>query len=215
MGEWTGALPGTTEERRQRTSARIRRRNEPETETEEDESSKSSDASYTDTESQSDSDSASSESEHRRVRFRFSTVFAPSPSDFAAHIFNLVHANLAGAADSPTSPEPMHFATFTINISNGEISNLDVLLNAVFDDLMGQAGQAQPRGLDEEKIGALPRGKADEKHKDCAICREDFPSGSEEDLAQLPACGHVFHRECIGSWLKRVPTCPICRKSVE
>lgn len=209
-----------------RTSSRIRRRPVEDSTTEEEEEESSSEElsdtnmeGYTDNENDSedeDSDESYDSDNGRRVRIRFTNVFSPSPSDFAAHIFNLVQTNL-NASDSNQS-HPLPFAGFTINFSGvglADIANLDTLLNAVFNDLMASnGGNAPPRSLSEEKINSLPACKADEKHKECAICRDDF-SAADEDLAKLPACEHVFHRECIGSWLKRVATCPICRKSVE
>lgn len=231
-----------------RTSSRIRRRpvesdsdseseNEDDSRTENNETHSNENEEHQTSESSSsassaaangirDSDGADS-STGRRVRLRISTVLSASQTDFAAHIFNLVQANLNNSSPVLTSTErpfsEVRFATFTINLLDGDsMGSLDGLLNAILGDLMAGAGAAnQPQGLDEDKIGSLPSTTPDEMHKDCAICREDFKlepvaEGDEkEDLAQLPACGHAFHRECIGSWLKKVATCPICRKSVE
>ncbi|KAJ6433075.1 hypothetical protein OIU84_020162 [Salix udensis] len=32
-------------------------------------------------------------------------------------------------------------------------------------------------------------------------------------LRLLPDCGHVFHLKCVDCWIRRHPTCPICRNS--
>ena len=40
---------------------------------------------------------------------------------------------------------------------------------------------------------------------ECVICLELMNS----DLTALP-CAHVFHHKCIGGWLYRKPTCPVC-----
>ncbi|CAA3032735.1 probable E3 ubiquitin- ligase RHY1A [Olea europaea subsp. europaea] len=42
----------------------------------------------------------------------------------------------------------------------------------------------------------------------CTICLEDISMGSV--VSTLP-CRHVFHGDCISSWLKRSHYCPICR----
>ncbi|KAI8553852.1 hypothetical protein RHMOL_Rhmol05G0048100 [Rhododendron molle] len=46
----------------------------------------------------------------------------------------------------------------------------------------------------------------------CSVCLVEF--GGEDAVSQLPHCGHVFHEECIQSWLDRNHfTCPLCRSS--
>ena len=46
--------------------------------------------------------------------------------------------------------------------------------------------------------------------KDCAVCMQSFGAGQQ--LVCLPCSPlHAFHRECIGSWMVRQSTCPICR----
>lgn len=42
----------------------------------------------------------------------------------------------------------------------------------------------------------------------CIICREEM------ELAKKLPCGHLFHFQCLRSWLERQQTCPICRRSV-
>ncbi|KAL9283492.1 unnamed protein product [Arabidopsis thaliana] len=43
---------------------------------------------------------------------------------------------------------------------------------------------------------------------DCPICLTELSSGVSR--MKLP-CSHVFHRDCIMTWLKKNPSCPICR----
>ncbi|XP_044432476.1 E3 ubiquitin-protein ligase ATL6-like [Triticum aestivum] len=47
---------------------------------------------------------------------------------------------------------------------------------------------------------------------ECAVCLLEF--GDDDSLRLLPACPHAFHPECIGLWLAKHVTCPLCRASV-
>ena len=42
----------------------------------------------------------------------------------------------------------------------------------------------------------------------CAVCICDFEECDE--LIRLP-CGHVFHKDCVSTWLNEHNTCPTCR----
>ncbi|KAG9144385.1 hypothetical protein Leryth_017522 [Lithospermum erythrorhizon] len=44
---------------------------------------------------------------------------------------------------------------------------------------------------------------------ECAICLNEFKD--EENLRLIPKCCHVFHPECIDTWLVSRSTCPVCR----
>lgn len=46
----------------------------------------------------------------------------------------------------------------------------------------------------------------------CAICLALVRDG--ETVRLLPACGHLFHVECIDLWLRSHATCPLCRRGV-
>nr|XP_006130750.1 leukemia NUP98 fusion partner 1 isoform X1 [Pelodiscus sinensis] len=47
----------------------------------------------------------------------------------------------------------------------------------------------------------------DEDSDLCVICHDDLEAGSITELH----CMHSFHKECIGKWLLKKPTCPTCR----
>ncbi|KAK3156479.1 hypothetical protein QOZ80_2AG0107810 [Eleusine coracana subsp. coracana] len=46
----------------------------------------------------------------------------------------------------------------------------------------------------------------------CAVCLEDVQRG--EAVRRLPACGHLFHRDCVDMWLHSHATCPLCRSDL-
>lgn len=53
---------------------------------------------------------------------------------------------------------------------------------------------------------------ADPNNRECVICFESVPLGSQ--MTRFP-CGHLFHRPCIEQWIRKHCTCPICRFELE
>ncbi|GJM85322.1 hypothetical protein PR202_ga01761 [Eleusine coracana subsp. coracana] len=47
---------------------------------------------------------------------------------------------------------------------------------------------------------------------ECSVCLLEFDD--DDALRLLPTCPHAFHPECIGLWLERHATCPLCRASL-
>ncbi|KAJ0973034.1 hypothetical protein J5N97_020993 [Dioscorea zingiberensis] len=47
----------------------------------------------------------------------------------------------------------------------------------------------------------------------CAICLEDLVVG--EELRRLPCSHSCFHSKCLGRWLEKSDSCPICRFTEE
>ncbi|TYH16088.1 hypothetical protein ES288_A05G090800v1 [Gossypium darwinii] len=71
---------------------------------------------------------------------------------------------------------------------------------------------ASRKGLDPTTIRSLPvysyRGNA--KYQiDCPICLSEFEES--QCLKTIPHCEHVFHVECIDTWLASHVSCPVCR----
>ncbi|XVF05286.1 hypothetical protein REPUB_Repub05bG0158800 [Reevesia pubescens] len=71
---------------------------------------------------------------------------------------------------------------------------------------------ASRKGLDPTTIGSLPvysyHGNA--KYQiDCAICLSEFEE--KEFIKTIPYCKHVFHVECLDTWLASHVSCPVCR----
>lgn len=75
------------------------------------------------------------------------------------------------------------------------------------------------RGLDEATLRSYPKVvyrelPSPEKATTaacCSICLADY---KESDvLRRLLECGHLFHVRCVDPWLRRNPTCPVCRTS--
>ncbi|XP_065868565.1 RING-H2 finger protein ATL57 [Euphorbia lathyris] len=75
-------------------------------------------------------------------------------------------------------------------------------------------GCSRYKGLDPELIRSLPvysyyRGEAKYQILECAICLGEFEE--KENVKMIPYCKHVFHLDCIGTWLRMHVTCPVCR----
>ncbi|GJU85523.1 RING-H2 finger protein ATL70-like protein [Tanacetum coccineum] len=78
------------------------------------------------------------------------------------------------------------------------------------------------RGVDDNTLKMFPafiyskdmmlhKGDIDTNGSGCSICLADYKA--DDVIRLLPKCGHLFHRECIDTWLKVHTTCPVCRIS--
>ncbi|KAF8379108.1 hypothetical protein HHK36_028537 [Tetracentron sinense] len=64
-----------------------------------------------------------------------------------------------------------------------------------------------------KKLASLKYEAVDiESLNDCVICLDGCEE--TEGCRALPGCKHVFHSYCIGQWLLKSWTCPICRTNV-
>ncbi|KAG6792527.1 hypothetical protein POTOM_001678 [Populus tomentosa] len=69
------------------------------------------------------------------------------------------------------------------------------------------------RGLDPQVVNSLPvysyyHGNV-KYQVECAICLGEFEE--KEAVKMIPECHHVFHLQCIDTWLAMHVTCPVCR----
>lgn len=46
---------------------------------------------------------------------------------------------------------------------------------------------------------------------ECAIC---LSAWEHDDVIKVTPCGHVFHEECLGGWLRTARTCALCRSDL-
>lgn len=60
----------------------------------------------------------------------------------------------------------------------------------------------------------LPKYKkvsADLLNHECVICNQMY---KQNEYFRKLNCNHHFHKKCIDKWLKKNPSCPICRKDI-
>jgi len=106
-----------------------------------------------------------------------------------------------------------------------EIENLQrelALMEALFQQLLGNAlremqDEAEARGPPPASARAIRRlptvvvaaeDLIEEQNRQCAVCFGNCHVGHK--MVRLP-CGHLFHGSCIGPWLYKRCTCPVCR----
>ncbi|KAG6497466.1 RING-H2 finger protein ATL70-like [Zingiber officinale] len=69
-------------------------------------------------------------------------------------------------------------------------------------------------GVDEATLTSFPKvayseAAGPETETCCAICLAEYEAA--DVLRRLPACGHLFHVECVDPWLRSHGSCPFCR----
>ena len=72
------------------------------------------------------------------------------------------------------------------------------------------------KGLNKAQIKKIPRFIYQKnKYKDlddkCVVCQYEFKNG--ENITKLN-CGHIFHTDCVDTWLSKNKVCPMCHKEI-
>ncbi|CAL5037934.1 unnamed protein product [Urochloa decumbens] len=61
-------------------------------------------------------------------------------------------------------------------------------------------------------VAAQGGGATETPQVECSICLE--PLRQWQLYSEVPACRHVFHRECLGAWARSSGSCPLCRAKI-
>ena len=72
------------------------------------------------------------------------------------------------------------------------------------------------KGLTKNQIKKIPQNRYNKylfKNCDdkCVICQYDFKDG---EIVTKLSCGHLFHAECVDTWLSKNKVCPMCQKEI-
>lgn len=75
-------------------------------------------------------------------------------------------------------------------------------------------------GLDCATIESYPKTQLGESRElpnssdnTCSICLGEYQP--KETIRTIPECNHYFHASCVDKWLRKNPTCPLCRNPPE
>ena len=120
-----------------------------------------------------------------------------------------------------TAIPPIHLFAHLLNPDNaahGDAVYTEEALDRVITQFMEQThGTSAPGPASAEAISGLPKKEADKSmmgsdgKAECSVCMDNVDIGDE--VTVLP-CGHWFHGDCVGAWLKEHDTCPHCRQGI-
>uniref|UniRef100_A0A0G4FUJ5 RING-type E3 ubiquitin transferase n=1 Tax=Chromera velia CCMP2878 TaxID=1169474 RepID=A0A0G4FUJ5_9ALVE len=90
------------------------------------------------------------------------------------------------------------------------------LMGLIDPSVLVDAAESGPPPASRDARYALPVKTVTAEGEDgdrptCAVCLEEFKKGGK--AKEMP-CGHLFHFDCILSWLEKHNTCPSCRKAL-
>lgn len=100
-----------------------------------------------------------------------------------------------------SSEAPMHIPTYAPSIQCNPVSPL-VLVNLPTISVVRQ------QDLNPEDTGKSQLDSSSTSLYTCSICCENIEIGS---MAVRIPCSHLYHANCIATWLSKFNTCPICR----
>jgi hypothetical protein len=100
-----------------------------------------------------------------------------------------------------------------LDIYDEDIDDMENNLDAYDDLYYGRKRGLNKNILDNMEISKMKNvEKLDNDKKKCTICLENYQDG--DDFIALP-CIHIFHANCIKTWLNNNSTCPICKNKIK
>lgn len=120
----------------------------------------------------------------------------------AAVVFGAAGCVSRACANAEASPVLPTTVTPAVARARGACGLVDAAIDALPAFVYARPGHGADGG--SSKVG--------KRSALCPVCLEDVEAG--EVVRQLPACGHLFHVECIDMWLHSHATCPLCRSEV-
>lgn len=103
--------------------------------------------------------------------------------------------------------------TTSSHIDLDEIFDLDLALT-VPEDSAVEINKHRPDALStaaaRDLVGDMPTVVMGGDVGPCTVCMEGEGGGGKK----VPACGHVFHENCISRWLSVHNSCPLCRGNI-
>lgn len=109
------------------------------------------------------------------------------------------------------------YTTFNIAVTLFFVVNvigLRRVLQIIYRNGLVSTPHAAPAGTLEkstEPVDASTIEKHVQENPSCPICMEDYASGDAKDVLRVKGCGHIYHRQCLKSWMNVNSTCPLCR----
>ena len=115
------------------------------------------------------------------------------------------------ASPSP-SPSQRSVVDLELGLGLGRQCGIDEAVLAAYPTTV-YSSSARRRGEGQSQMAAAATSVKEDGRAPgdttCAVCLAEYADGDE--LRRLPGCRHAFHRPCVDEWLRRRPSCPLCR----
>ncbi|KAL9656071.1 hypothetical protein ABK040_007689 [Willaertia magna] len=109
------------------------------------------------------------------------------------------------STSTTTGPRSFH----PLELINRDFDERDYELLLQLDEYNGVKTN---KTVEMSNVAKIPFVKL-EQDCNCSICLEEMKEGTEHK--QIPNCKHVFHQDCIDTWLKSYNhVCPVCRANI-
>ena len=124
-----------------------------------------------------------------------------SPNRNVNQINQGTNQNINSRANNPNQNANSNVAQNSVNNSNVLFNNKNLSdFDKKKDELFLEMDQYQYKHIQ----------KYDSRREtECAICLEEFKRN--DIIKEFYKCKHIFHKECLKSWLKRSNECPLCK----
>lgn len=121
--------------------------------------------------------------------------------------------DISGVRTPPHSLHNNRVLSFIYDIRDPAVDNAAANLLNLFNLAAFQDVSVAPSSVQIEEASTVRLQEDISSETNCSICMEHNATNGSQDWRELN-CGHVFHRQCIDTWLSSHVQCPNCRRDV-
>lgn len=141
-------------------------------------------------------------------------VLGLNPMELTSQTFSQAYNTVLDCSKGSTDDEDLGLA-LVLSLSMKDTDNLIETENLDYESLLELEDVKVEIDKSELQLvtSTVPNEELEEiGNEKCSVCLDELGNISGQSVQKINICNHVFHRECLFTWLKTSKQCPLCKE---